>query len=121
MMNAFTVNLVLLVLCLVLHLVEEVLTGFRRKLPIGEMSLPVFIGINLLIYIFIAIMLAAHYLGLSASIILVWIFAIGMLINGAGHIFWMLHKRRYFPGGFTAIPLVFLSISLISMLATAGT
>jgi hypothetical protein len=44
--------ILLMVVALILHLLEETKTGFRRKLPEGEMPLPLFVAINVVVYAF---------------------------------------------------------------------
>jgi uncharacterized membrane protein YhhN len=101
-----------------MHLVEEIKTGFRHKLIIGTMPMPVFIGINTGVYIFCVFTL---FLSLTNSLLAVpfaWVFAAGMLLNGLGHIGIMSYKRRYFPGGISAFLLTVVATFLIVYLLT---
>jgi hypothetical protein len=98
---------------LVLHLIEEVRTGFRVKLPLGEMPRPVFVGLNIVVYTFCATVLYVSITDHSLAVPLAWVFAVAMLLNGAGHIGIMALRRIYFPGGLTAILLLAGSIYLI--------
>jgi uncharacterized membrane protein len=106
-----------LILLLVAHLVEEIKTGFRHKLIIGTMPLPVFIGINTAIYLFCAATLFFSLTNNKLAAPFAWIFAVAMLFNGLGHICIMTIKRGYFPGGVTAFLLVPVAVSLIVCLA----
>jgi hypothetical protein len=112
-MDRITSAILLLIAALVVHLVEEVKTGFRKKLPIGEMPRLLFIGINVVVYAFCftTLLLSAH--GNELAIPFAWVFAIAMLMNGIGHIGMMLVRREYFPGGLTAFLLLPISAYLI--------
>lgn len=104
------------IIALVIHLIEEVKTGFRAQFPLGEMSRPVFVGINVLIYSF---GLMTFFLSLgdaSLAVPLTWIWATAMSLNGVGHLGIMLVKRRYVPGGLTAPALALVAGYLILLL-----
>jgi hypothetical protein len=51
-MNETTTLILMLIVVLVLHLIEEIKTGFRKRFPLGDMSKSLFIGLNILIYAF---------------------------------------------------------------------
>lgn len=108
-MNRTTTLILLLIITLILHLIEEIKTGFRCKFPIGEMPLPVFVGINILIYAFCFTTLILSTQGNPLALPLAWIFAIAMCLNGLGHIGIMILRRAYFPGGLSAFILFFVS------------
>jgi hypothetical protein len=111
---SITAGLVLaLIITLLLHLVEEIKTGFRRRLPIAVMPKSVFIGINIGLYTYCFITLFLVLIGNAFAIPFTWVFALAMLINGLGHIGIMAVRRRYFPGGLTAFLLVFVASYLI--------
>jgi hypothetical protein len=105
--NQLTGGLVALMAVTLVHLVEEVQTGFRIKFPLGEMPRPVFLGLNMLLYSYYAvvILLASTYHPLAVP--LTWPLAIAMTLNGLGHLGIMAFRRAYFPGGWTA-PLLIL-------------
>lgn len=105
-MNALAVAILLLTAALVVHLVEEVRTGFRHRLPIGEMPLPVFVGINVVVYTYCSATLALTLRGSDLAVPLAWGFAVAMVVNGMGHIGIMLWRRAYFPGGASAVLLL---------------
>jgi hypothetical protein len=105
-MNAVSLGIFLLIIVLIAHLVEEIRTDFRKKLPIGEMPLPVFVSINILLYAFCFTTFILSLISHPAAVTLAWIFAVGMAFNGFGHVGFMLAKRKYFPGGITAFPLM---------------
>jgi hypothetical protein len=107
-----TASLVLLTLAEALHLAEEVYKGFRRQFPLGEMPLPIFIGINTLIYTFAIITIALSVARHEAYMPMAWLFAIGVGINGIGHLGAMLWRKGYFPGGLTA-PILIMSSALV--------
>ena len=117
-MSVTAILILVLIILLVLHLVEEIKTGFRRKLIIGEMPKPVFIGLNVVIYIFCFATLGLALAGSKLSPVFTWIFALGMLLNGLGHISIMIVWRGYFPGSFTAPLLAIVSALLISYLVS---
>jgi hypothetical protein len=112
-MDRITSAILLLIAALVVHLAEEVKTGFRKKLPIGEMPGLLFIGINVVVYAFCFTTLLLSARGHELATPFAWVFAIAMLMNGIGHIGMMLVRREYFPGGLTAFTLLPVSAYLI--------
>lgn len=115
-MSARSAAILLLIVVLVLHLVEEVKAGFRKKLPVGEMPLPLFIVLNVLIYGFCFTTLVLSVRDSGCAVPLAWVLAIVMLLNGLGHLGVMMVKKAYFPGGGTAVLLVAASAYLILLL-----
>lgn len=115
-MDGRSAAILLLILALILHLVEEVKAGFRQALPVGEMPLPIFVGLNVVIYAFCFATLALSLAGSLWAIPLAWIFAGSMVLNGLGHIGMMVIKKEYFPGGLTAFLLLLVSGYLILQL-----
>ncbi|MBD3170462.1 MAG: HXXEE domain-containing protein [candidate division Zixibacteria bacterium] len=107
---------VILVVILIVHLVEEIKTGFRKKLIIGEMPKSLFIGINALIYSFALAAFIMYLMNFRLGLLFIWIFTIGNIINGIGHIALMVIKRDYFPGGISAFSLLFVSLYLLYLL-----
>ena len=105
--------ILLLIGVLVLHLLEEVKTGFRKRLPFGGMPRSIFIGINAFVYLFCFITLSLSLVGNDLAFPFAWIFAIGMAINGFGHIGIMIFRRKYFPGGLTAFLILPVTIYLM--------
>jgi hypothetical protein len=112
-MSALSWAIIILIVTLVLHLIEEVQTGFRVKFPIGEIPRPVFVGLNIVVYTFYATVLYMSITDHSLAVPLAWVFAVAMLINGAGHLGMMALRRGYFPGGLTAVLLLVGSVYLI--------
>jgi 1,4-dihydroxy-2-naphthoate octaprenyltransferase len=108
--------ILLLIVVSIAHLYEEVRTGFRRKFPIGEMPLPLFVGINVVLYTFYFSTLFLSLRGHSLAIPFAWFFALVMLVNGIGHIGIIIYRRRYFPGGITAFLMLAASSYLIDSL-----
>jgi hypothetical protein len=104
---------VLLIAALILHLIEEVRTGFRERFPAGEMSLPLFVAINVVVYAFCFATLILSARDGELATPFAWIFAATMLFNGLGHVGIMLVRRQYFPGGLTAFLLLVISGYLI--------
>jgi hypothetical protein len=116
--NSLTAAILLAIVCLILHLAEEVKTSFRKKLPVGEMPLSLFLGLNVLIYAFCFATLTLAARNCEWAIPLTWALAIGMVLNGLGHIGIMAVRRRYFPGGFTAFLLLLAAGILIAQLVS---
>ncbi|HUW14161.1 MAG TPA: HXXEE domain-containing protein [Anaerolineae bacterium] len=116
-MDVVVSMILVLTAALLAHLVEEVATGFRAKLPLGEMPRPVFAGLNVLIYgyCFATFFLAAR--GQRLAVPLAWFLAVIMCLNGLGHIGIMVWRREYFPGGFTAFFVLVASLLLMVALA----
>jgi hypothetical protein len=106
-------TILVLIAMLALHLVEEVKAGFREKFPPGEMPRWLFMAINGVIYTFCFTTLFLSLHGHALAIPFAWVFAITMLLNGVGHLGFMLLKREYFPGGLTAPGLIVVSSALI--------
>ena len=115
-MDTVSITILIIIILLAMHLVEEVKTGFRKKMLIGEMPKPLFIGLNILLYAFCFTTLFLSVRGHALAVLLTWIFAIAMLLNGAGHIGIMIVRRSYFPGGLTAFLLLPASLYLIAQL-----
>lgn len=115
-MNQISGAILFLICILIIHLIEEVKTEFRKRLPLGEMSATLFVGINIVIYLFCFSTLYLSMCSHPLTIPFTWMFALGMLLNGIGHIVIMLVKKAYFPGGITAPVLMGISIYLIHLL-----
>jgi hypothetical protein len=115
-MDSVSVTILIVIIFLAMHLVEEIKTGFRKKMLIGEMPRPVFISLNILLYAFCFTTLFLSVRGYTSAVPLTWIFAIAMLLNGAGHIGIMIVRRSYSPGGLTAFLLLPASLFLIAQL-----
>lgn len=110
------ISLLFQTILLIIHLIEEIRTGFRKRFPLGKMPVWIFISGNIVIYAFAATMLILVNQADPLGNIFAWIFSIGVLLNGAGHILFMVYKRKYFPGGWTAIPLILAAIYTITVL-----
>ena len=107
-MSQTTGVILLMIVALILHLLEETKTGFRRKLP-----LPLFVAINVVVYAFCFTTLIVSAGRGRLATPFAWIFALAMLMNGLGHVGVMVATRRYFPGGATAFLLLLLSGYLV--------
>jgi hypothetical protein len=115
-----TAGLVLaLVTVLFVHLIEEMRTGFRKRLPAGEMPLPAFVTINVILYSYCFATFSLAFTGSSLAPPFTWVFASIMLVNGLGHIAIMIVRRHYFPGGISAFILAPLAVSLMVHLGLA--
>ena len=112
-MSALSWAVIMLIAALVLYLIEEVWTGFRVKLPVGEMPRPVFVAINIVVYAFCFTVLYLSLTDNALAVPLAWVFALAMLLNGMGHLGMTALRRRYFPGVFTSPLLLAGSIYLI--------
>jgi hypothetical protein len=115
-MPRLTAALTILLLSLLLHLVEELLTGFRKQFPLGEMSVSLFVGINAVIYSFLTATIWLSYHGRPIAIPMAWLFAAAMSLNGGGHLGIMLVRGAYFPGGFTTLILLAASVNVLFQL-----
>lgn len=111
-----TYTILLLITILLMHLGEEVKTGFRKRFPLGEMPKPLFIGGNVIVYAFCFTTVCLSARGNESAIPLAWIFAVAMLANGVIHVGIMALRREYFPGGLTAFLLLPVSAYLIIQL-----
>jgi uncharacterized membrane protein YhhN len=80
------------------------------------MPKPIFIGINICVYSYCLITLFFSLTDNALAIPFALALAIGMLLNGLGHIGMMAVRRRYFPGGITAFLLASVAILLIGHL-----
>ncbi|MGD2147799.1 MAG: HXXEE domain-containing protein [Anaerolineae bacterium] len=112
-MSKTTGFILLTIIALILHLLEEINTGFRSRLPVGEMSLRLFVTINVVVYAFCFTALVLSASGGRLATPFAWVFALAMLLNGMGHVGTMLVTRGYCPGGARAILLLQLSGYLI--------
>lgn len=115
-MNDLVIGVVLLLVVLLAHLLEEVRTGFRRRFPLGEMPRSLFVAINVVLYLYIGVTLLLALAGRQAAVPLAWGFALAMAANGLGHMGIMVWRRQYFPGGVTAFPLLVAAIYLGAVL-----
>lgn len=106
-------SLIVLVATLVLHLVEEVTTGFRVRFPLGEMPRSLFVLINVAIYAYALVMIVLAARGNPLAVSMAWPFALMMLVNGLGHLIIMGIRREYFPGGITAVALIVASLYVL--------
>jgi uncharacterized membrane protein len=68
-----TTYILLLIVVLILHLAEEIRTGFREQFITGEMRLPVFIGINAVLYAFCLATLLFVARGAPVAVPMAWI------------------------------------------------
>jgi hypothetical protein len=84
-MDSRTVAILLLIAVLFLHLAEEVKTGFRKRLPIGETPLPVFVGLCMVIYAVCVATLMLSLHNVLWATLLAWVFAVSMVLMGVGH------------------------------------
>jgi hypothetical protein len=102
-----------LIVVQIVHLIEEIKTGFRVQFPLGEMPVPVFIGVNALFYLasFITLYLMATNNPSAAG----WARVIGWVLvaNGVLHLLIMAVRGAYFPGGWTALPVLLLAAWLL--------
>lgn len=108
-MASTTRILLLLVVALILHLIEEVRAGLRERFPLGEMPLPLFVGVNVVVYGFCLTTLILSVRNGKLATPFAWIFAATMVLNGLGHVGLMAVRRRYVPGAWTALLLLALS------------
>lgn len=115
-MASLTFSLILLIVVLIFHLIEEVKTDFRKHIPIGEVPQPLFIGINILIYLYCVVMLFLSFMSNPIAAPMAWVFAIAMLLNGLGHTAMMIIRKTYFPGGITGLILIPAAIYVIRIL-----
>ena len=105
-MTSLTFSLILLIVVLIVHHIEEVRTDFRKRNPIGEVPQPVFVGINILIYLYCIVMLFFSFMSNPIAASMAWVFGTAMLLNGIAHTAMMIFRKRYFPGGVTGLILI---------------
>ena len=117
-MSSLTTSLILLIVILIVHHIEEVRTDFRKRNPIGEISQPLFIGINVLIYLYCVVMLFFSFRSNPIAASMAWVFATAMLLNGIGHTVMMIFRKKYFPGGVTGVILIPAALNVIRVLMT---
>lgn len=117
-MDRISWTILVLIVTLALHLVEEIRAGFREKFPLGEMPRWLFIAINSVIYTFCFATLFLSLRDHALAVPCAWVFALTMLFNGVGHLGFVLLKREYFPGGLTAPGLIVVSSILIWQLVS---
>jgi hypothetical protein len=76
-----TTSILLHIVVLILHLAEEIRAGFRKQFVTGGMPLPVFIGINVVLYAFCFATLLLAARGARVAIPMAWLFALGMALS----------------------------------------
>ena len=103
-MDTIAQALLLSIAVLLVHLLEDVGTGFRGRFPAGESALGRFVGINVFVYAFALTALFLTPRGTAGAAYLARASActLAMLLNGVGHIGVMVTRRHAFPGGVTA-------------------
>ncbi len=106
----------LLVFLLFIHLLEELKTGFRLKFPLGEIPLWLFVTLNVIIYSLCIVLFFQLKRSLESTVLYLWIFVAAMLLNAAGHIAMTIAKRKYFPGVFTSLLILPVSVYFIILL-----
>lgn len=109
--------LIVLTVLLLAHLLEEIKTGFRRKLIFGAMPRAVFALANAVIYAYALTTIILAFKGSATACILAWIYGIGIALNACLHIGIMIIKRGYFPGGISAFALLPAAVYLLIELA----
>jgi hypothetical protein len=80
------------------------------------MPLPVFIGINVVLYAFCFATLLLAARGAPVAVPMAWVFVLVTDLNGLGHLGVTVLKRGYYPGGLTAPLLLLASANLVSSL-----
>jgi hypothetical protein len=77
------------------------------------------IAVNGVIYIYALLTAYWVHIGKDTGITMAWVFALAMLANASGHIGIMLYRRRYFPGGLSALAMFPVTLYLIYQLCSA--
>jgi hypothetical protein len=116
-MNAIVISLIVLIAVQVVHLYEEVHTGFRQQTPLAKMSVSVFVAANIFAFAFALATAILSFVGASIGAVAAWVYAIAMLLNGLLHVGMMLLKKGYFPGGVTAPLVLAAALNLIYQLS----
>ena len=116
-MRSLSAAILACILTLLTHMAEEITTGFRKKLPVGEMPLLLFVGINVLVYAFCFFTLFSSLNESALAVPLSWVLAVATIANGLGHIGMTLLRKRYFPGAVTAAGLLVAAGYLVAVLA----
>ena len=109
--------MIVLTVLLLAHLIEEIKAGFRIKFPLGRIPKSVFVLLNIAFYSFAFASILLAFYDRNPALLLAWIYAILMLLNGTVHIAMMVVKRGYYPGGITALALLPVAIYLAIELA----
>lgn len=111
-MTQIGITVFVLMATLFFHLLEEMKTGFRKKYPLGEIPMPLLILINVIGY---SLAISAGILCLMENqlgVLLSWIFAIAMFTNVIFHFGMIVYRKGYFPGGYTSILLLIVTLYL---------
>lgn len=101
---------------LLVHLVEEIATGYRERIPLGPMPKWLFVALNVVLYGFSLGALVLTARTQLAGLVMAWILTAVLILIGLGHLIIMLVRRQYFPGGLTAILLLFAAAILTDTL-----
>ena len=112
-MNKLTYLLLILTATLILHLIEEIKTGFRKRFPLGKMSVSLFVELNIIIYALIGLVIYFNITAHAWAELTAVIYAVFMILNAGLHIGMMIKSRAYFPGGITAFLLLPIAIYVL--------
>ena len=115
-MNSIAQATALAIVLLLVHLVEEIATGFRERIPCGPMPRWLFITLSVALYGFCLCTLVLTARNQPAGLVMAWILSAVVLLNGLGHLIAMLVRRQYSPGGLTAVLLPFAAAILMDNL-----
>jgi hypothetical protein len=116
-LRSVEIAVVLLLVAHVLHVVEEAKTGFRSKLPLGEMPEPIFWLLNAVGFVLAIAVVYMCFAGVSLGVTAAWVYAVVMVINGLVHIGMMIYSRGYFPGGYSAVLVLMAAVNVIFQLS----
>jgi len=115
-LRSSTQAIVLAIVSLTVHLVEEVASGIRQRYLLASVPRWLLATISVLLYGFCLATLVLTAQGLSVGAFLAWVLAAVLILNGLGHLGIMMVRRRYFPGGITAVVLLIAATVLMDAL-----
>ena len=115
-MDTLSIAVLVLMMLLLVQVIEESRKGFRNKWPLGAISKRSYILVTLGVLAFGILTLVLAILGQPAALVLAWILAIVMMVNGVWLLTQMLVTTGYFPGGYSASFVLLAAISLMVVL-----
>jgi hypothetical protein len=104
---------VILTALMAVHLVEEIKAGFRRKFPLGIPPRWLMVVGNAILYIYALMTAYFLYTGTGPGLTTAWIYGLLVLGNAIGHLTIIVVRKKYFPGGYSAMLLLPAAVYLL--------